>query len=170
MLWELWVLQPKLFSSTSRTKLMARSGKTVRGEDLIHAKAAFCHALPLWPTWQDQDPFLWVVSPLPCHAVCLLHSPCRSLGNRAGSTTWNTWVRNGYCHDAQTPLPGYAPSFHFKQMFHIDQTAKWALNSANSIVQLHLKSCLFSAGTTATLPNESKIFLPIKIHVLNIFF
>lgn len=170
MLWELLVLQPKLFSSTCRTKVIAWSGVTVRGKDLIHGKATFCHVVPFWPTWQDQDPFPWVLSPLPYHAVCLLHSLCRSSGNMAGSISGNTWVRSWYCHDAPTPLPGYAPSFHIKQMFHIEHTAKQTLNSANSIVQLHHKSCFFSAGTTATLPNESKIFLHVKIHGLNIFF
>lgn len=103
MPWELLLLQPKLFSSTCRTKLMAWSGVAIEGKDLIHGKAAFCHALPFWPTWEDQDPFPWVVSPLPCHAVCLLHSLCRPSGNMAGSIVGNTWVRSGYRHNAQTP-------------------------------------------------------------------
>lgn len=147
------------------------SGVAFRGKDLIHGKAAFCHALPFWPTWEDQDSFPWVVSPLLVHTVCLLHSLSRHWGNMAGSLTGNTSVRSGYCHDALTPpLVGCAASFHIKRTFHIEHMAKRALSFANSIIQLHLKSCLFGIGTIATLLNETKIFLPVKIHVLNISF
>lgn len=162
MLWELLFLQTKLFLSTWRTKC---TGITVRGKDL---KSNILSCSSFLPTWEDQDPFPWVVSPLPRHSVCLLHSFCKPSGNMAGSIRGNTWVRSAYCHDVQTPLPACAASFHIKQTFHIEHMAKWALNSANSIVQLHLKPCLFGVGSTVTLPNETKIFLPVKMCVLNI--
>jgi len=45
----------------------------------------------------------------------------------------------------------------------MEYIAKRALSFANSIVQLHLKSCLSGIGTIAILLNEIKIFLPVKI-------
>lgn len=134
MPWELLLLQPKLFSSTCRTKLMAWSGVAIEGKDLIHGKAAFCHALPFWPTWEDQDPFPWVVSPLPCHAVCLLHSLCRPSGNMAGSIVGNTWVRSGYRHNAQTPPQSRLCSFLPRQT----NVSHWAYGKMSTqLCQLH---------------------------------
>lgn len=110
-----------------------------------------------------------VSSPMPHHMPppFTLQTP---RGNGWVNLMGNTSLRSQYCCDAYNPPPGRLCSFlpHVKQTFHIEHIAKWALSFANSIVQLHLKSCLFGVGTTAILMNKIKIFLPARLYVLNI--
>lgn len=115
---------------------------------------------------------------VPSHGSCLLscaalhastvHS-ADSQGKQLGQHNGKYFTKElilPQCIQPTTKLCSFLP--HVKQTFHIEHVAKWALSFANSIVQLHLKSCLCGVGSIAILLNKIKIFLLVKTHVLNI--